>query len=262
MKKRRALLRKRNVKREDLKRRSRVFFRLFLFLALIGGIWGGGRYALTHLRFFSIAHLTVQGDPKTLSPEEVIRRSEVAMGDNLFAADIQGIQAKLKIHPYFKTVRVQRRLPNTLVIGVQEYFPEFILSTGRLYYVDRDGEIFKDVTETTDSRDFPVLTGIAEEMILEDAAGIKNVLKDAAELKRIYQQSALFASLGLSEIHYEKNIGFNLYPEKKKYSIKVGLKDFEEKLSKLTDHWEKIDQSKAGISSIDLNYPGKILMTL
>jgi len=66
----------------------------------------------------------------------------------------------------------------------------------------------------------------------------------------------------LSEIHYEKNIGFTLYPEKKKYSIKVGLKDFSEKIKKFQEIWDKVQKSNARISSIDLNYPGKVLMTL
>ncbi len=99
-------------------------------------------------------------------------------------------------------------------------------------------------------------------MILKDPAGVKTTLKAAGDLKRAYQQSPLFDSLGLSELNFDKNLGFTLYPEKKKYSLKVGLGDFPQKISKLKDHWEQIDQSKAGISSIDLNYPGKILMTL
>lgn len=262
MKKRAALLRKRNIKREDVKRRAKVWFRLAVFLVLVAGAVGGGRYALGRLRIFAIDRLEVTGEPKTMSVAEVLKRSGVEVGANLFEVDIQEVQSRLKTHPFFKTVTVQRRLPSTLIIGIQEYLPEFILSNERMYYVDPDGEIFKDITDTNDGRDYPVLTGISEEMVKSDPVGIKNALRSAVELKKIYQQSGLFPSLGLSEIHFDKNIGFNLYPEKKKYSIKLGLKDFAEKISKLTDHWEKIDQSKAGISSIDLNYPGKILMTL
>jgi len=221
-----------------------------------------GRLALIRFNFFAIKHLTVEGNPTTLSSEEIIQRSGVLRGTNLFSVNIQEIQTKLKTHPYFKTVAVQRHLPDTLVIRVSEYLPEFILSTGRLYYVDPSGDIFKDITDSQDNRDFPVLTGISEEQILKEPARVKSTLQAAVELKRTYQQCPFQDSLGLSEIHFDKNLGFTLYPEKKKYSIKVGLKDFSEKISKLTDHWEQINQSKAAISSIDLNYPGKILMTL
>ncbi len=107
MKKRRVLLRKKNIKREERKRRSRVFVRLGVIALVLGGLAVGGRYALSRLHFFSIEHLEVLGEPKTLKVEEIIQRSGVARGVNLFEVDLQEVQAKLKAHPYFKTVAVQ-----------------------------------------------------------------------------------------------------------------------------------------------------------
>ncbi len=261
MRKRTPLLRKKNIKREARDRRFRALTRFAVLMVVGAGLIWGARLGLNHLKFFSVSEILVVGSPTTLKTQEVIERSGVEIGGNLFRVDIQQVQAKLKEHPFFKSVAVQRRLPHTLVLEVVEYTPEFILNTSRFFYVDQDGDIFKDITDTEDPRDFPVLSGIGEDL-LTDPQKVKTTIREAVQLKRIYQQSPIFETLGLSEIHFEKNIGYNLYPEKKKYCIKVGLKDFAQKIQKMADHWHQIRDSKAGVSSIDLNYPGKILMTL
>jgi len=256
------LIRRKNVKKETRRRHFRSIANLLLCLAILGGLAFAGHRGLTRLEFFSLKKVLVTGESLTLPDAEVIRRAEVELGSNLFRIDLQEVQKKLKAQPFFKTVSVQRRLPNALVIDVQEYRPELILNTGRLLYVDSDGEIFKDITDSQDKRDFAVLSGISDETILADAAGTRKVLQQALKLQKIYAVSPVFEKLGLSEIAYEKNIGFTLYPETKKYSIKVGLKDFEEKLKKFSEFFSKIENSKASVSSFDLNYPGKILMTM
>ena len=77
MKKRSGLLRKKNVKREALKKRWKVLFKVLFALALLLGLFWGGRYGLGRFQFFSIAKIDVLGDPKTLSTQEIVERSGV-----------------------------------------------------------------------------------------------------------------------------------------------------------------------------------------
>lgn len=262
MKKRGPLLRKKNVKKEARQRRFKWLARALFVAALVGGlIWGGGR-ALTYLDFFDLQKIVVSGGPKSLSEAEIIRRSGVQLGTNLFKIKVQEVQFRLQQHPYFKFVSVQRQIPHTLVLEIREHLPEFVLNAGRLYYVDKEGEIFKDITDSDESRDLVVLSGFSDESILTDPQGSREAMRAAAQLQKAFREASFAADLGLSEIHYEKNIGFTLYPEKKKYSIKVGLKDFPDKIKKFEEIWDKVQKSSARISSIDLNYPGKVLMTL
>jgi len=153
-------------------------------------------------------------------------------------------------------------LPHSLVISLQEHYPEFILYTGRFYYLGRAGEIFKDITDTRESRDFPILTGLTETDLLNRPLKVREVLAKAVKLKNNYQATDFAERFGLSEIHFKKNIGFTLYPEKQKYSIKFGNKDFGEKTQKLMQVMEKLDHGQVQFFSVDLNYPGKVLMTL
>ena len=244
------------------RRRFRYGLRIFLVIFLLAGVAAGAGWALTHLELFALKKIEVLGNPQTLKSTQIIQKTGVKTGSNLFAIDLDQIHKTLKKHDFFKEIYVHRRLPSTLVIEVKEFDPQFVLYTGRFYYIDREGEIFKDITDTADKRDFPVLTGIGEEEVLNLPHWVKKVLTRAGDLKEAYQNTEFAKAFGLSEIHYEKNIGFILYPEKKKYSIKFGRKDFGEKIEKLTQVMEKLSKKKAPISSIDLNYPGKILMTL
>jgi len=262
VKKRSALMRKKNVKKEDLQRRWRYLARFLLVVGVLGGLAYGGWRATTTFDFFALQKIIVTGSPKSLGEAEIIQRSGVKIGTNLFKIKVQEVQSRLLQHPYFKFVSVQRQIPHTLVLEIHEHLPEFVLNTGRLYYVDKDGEIFKDITDSDDSRDLVVLSGFSDENILTDPQGSREAMRAAAQLQKIFQEAPFWQELGLSEIHYEKNIGFTLYPEKKKYSIKVGLKDFSEKIKKFQEIWDKVQKSNARISSIDLNYPGKVLMTL
>lgn len=257
-----SLIRRKNVKKETRRRHLRLLTKTFLFLAILGGAAFGVKTGLTRLEFFSLKKITISGDPRTLGEAEIIQRSGIRLGTNLFKIDLQEVQGRLREHPFFKNVSVQRLLPNGIVIEVREYRPTLVLNTGRFYYVDSEGEIFKDITDSQDKRDFVILSGVTNEMILGQAEKSRAVLRQAVELQKVYSGSPLFDKLGLSEIAFDKNIGFTLYPEKKKYSIKVGLKDFDEKLKKFNEFYSRIENSKTAVSSFDLNYPGKILMTM
>lgn len=244
------------------RRRVRTLIRFSLLAFLLIGVGIGLRWSLQNLKFFSIKEISIVGEPSTLSKDEILRRVDVNRGENLFAVDLNAVQKTLQDHEFFKKINVHRSLPQTLVIEIEEYRPELVLYTGRSYYVDAGGEIFKDITETQDSRDYVIFTGITEEMVLSTPHQVKKQLRRAIDLKKSYLKTEFAEKYGLSEVHFEKNIGFTLYPEQQKYSIKFGIKDFGEKTKKLTQVLEKLNQSKVKFSSIDLNYPGKVLMTL
>lgn len=244
------------------RRRTRFLLRgIFLSILALGLIWGS-HHLLHHLELFALKNIQVLGNSRTIKSAQIIKRSRVQKGINLFEVDLESVHGRLKGHDFFKKVSVRRRLPNTLVIEIQEYEPHFVLMTPRQYYVDDHGEIFKDITDTDDQRDFPVLSGLSEDTLLMNPQRAKEILIQAIKLELAYQKSEFASRYGLSEIHYEKNIGFTLYPEMKKYSIKFGNKDFVNKTKKLAQVLDQMKDSKVKISSIDLNYRGKVLMTL
>ena len=136
MKKRSPLIRKKNVKKEAKRRRFVFLGRAMLCLALAGALVWGGRYALMRFDFFALRKIEILGSPQSLSQSEILKRSQVTLGTNLFRIPVDEVQGRLLLHPYFKLVSVQRRMPHTLVIDIRERLPAFVLNASeRLFYV-------------------------------------------------------------------------------------------------------------------------------
>lgn len=254
----------RNVKRQRRKRRFRVAKYLGVSAALLLALWAGVRWGLPQLPFFDVKKIVVLGEPKTMEPQQIKQqlKAQVPAGANLFALDLIDLQRHIASHDYFSAVQVRRRLPHTLEVVVSEYQPAFVLYTSRLYYVDALGKVFRDITQTKESRDYPIVTGFSEEDLLTQPTLTQKRLRQAARLRDLYEKTAFAATFGLSEIHFQKNLGYTLYPEQKKYSIKFGSEDFTAKTKKLNQVLSRLEEAKLKFSSIDLSYPGKVLMTL
>lgn len=260
--KKRVLSRKRNVKKQDLSRRRRLLIIGLLSLVLLSGLGYAAYEGLSRMELFNLKKIEIAGNPQSISAEKIKELSGLILGTNLFKLDLNKTKDRVKRHEYFKAVYVSRQFPNSILIEVQEYQPAFILYTQNFYYVSEQGEIYRDITQTQDSRDYPVLTGINEDQLLKYPLKVKEIIQKAAKLKKAYLESSFAQQFGISEINFDKNIGFTLYPEKSKYSIRWGNKDFEKKASKLTKFWESLDDSSMNVSIIDLTYPKKVWVKL
>ena len=70
--------------------------------------------------FFRISDIQVKGNIH-YTPEEIIRASAIEEGDNLFFFDrIAAISRALSKLPYIEDITVERRLPNKVIITVEE----------------------------------------------------------------------------------------------------------------------------------------------
>lgn len=70
--------------------------------------------------FFRVSDIQVKGNIH-YTPEEIIRASAIEEGDNLFFFDrIAAISRALSKLPYIEDVAVERRLPNKVIITVEE----------------------------------------------------------------------------------------------------------------------------------------------
>lgn len=70
--------------------------------------------------FFRVSDIQVKGNVH-YTPEEIIRASAIEEGDNLFFFDrIAAISRALSKLPYIEDIAVERRLPNKVIITVEE----------------------------------------------------------------------------------------------------------------------------------------------
>lgn len=91
-------------------------------LALVAFALALGLYSFLNSPYFHVAAVTVEGN-RAVSAAEVRDLASVYPGDKLLQVDLRKLAARVASHPRVRHVHVDRRLPDTLLIVVQEHVP-------------------------------------------------------------------------------------------------------------------------------------------
>jgi cell division protein FtsQ len=196
---------------------------------------------------------------KRLSREEIITLAGVKPGDAMLGLRLKRIGEQLVRNPWIATVKVRRYFPHTLTIELTEREPVAVVNMGYLYYLDKNGDVFKPLT-AGDSLDFPVLTGLNEEDMGKDPARAKAALQEAVALIARLKGSAVFTLADISEIHYDRGYGFTLFTAGGGVPVKLGNGDFTEKLARLARIYKDIQGQLQMVDYIDLDFSDKIIV--
>jgi cell division protein FtsQ len=159
----------RRTRNEQVRRRRRA--RSYLRAATWGGLhlavalvvvlaaWGGHHY-LTHSPQFRVARVLVAGGG--YAPEaEINKVTAPCLGQNIFAADLDALQTKLESQPWIKSAHAKRRIPDTLLIQIEERAPEVLVRVKEgIYLADGEGVLLDRYGPEFADYDFPILTGL------------------------------------------------------------------------------------------------------
>ena len=169
---------------------------------------------------------------KRLTREEVIGLAGVRPGDEMLSLRLRRIGEQLAKNPWVEKIQVRRYFPHVLAIEVTEREPVAVVNMGYLYYLDKNGDVFKPLNEG-DSLDFPVVTGISEDDMSKDPAGSRETLKRARDLIALLTMRTVFRLEDISEIHCDKGYGFTLFTAQSGVPIKLGNTSFDDRLNRL-----------------------------
>ena len=125
-------------------------------IVLLAGAWRGGQWLLDYTIYkndaFAVQQIEVQTDG-VLTPETIRRWAMVKLGQNLMALDLSRVQRDLEMQPPVQFAAVERVLPHTLKLSVNERDPiaQTMISLGRadggveqvIYDFDEDGYAMK-----------------------------------------------------------------------------------------------------------------------
>jgi cell division protein FtsQ len=149
------------------RRRNRSLLRGATWVGLhLGGLgvvalsaWGGYQY-LTHSDRFSVRQVLVSGG--SAAPAAQIKLvTDRSLGRNIFATDLEALQQKLESQPWIRTASVKRRIPDALLIQIEERVPEVLVKMGSsLYLADGEGVLLDRFGPRYADYDFPILTGL------------------------------------------------------------------------------------------------------
>jgi cell division septal protein FtsQ len=184
---------------------------------LAGGLWLGHRFVTTSDRF-AITGIEVTGAER-LSADDIRAALPVAIGDNIFTADLDAIEAELlHAQPWLANADARRVLPHTIVVDVREHAAAGIVSfDGELYVVDSAGQPFMRVGSAPD---LAVVTGFSRADYARDATGTSHTIGEALAALAAWSADATRPAIG--ELRVDAHQGLTLVARDTGATISVG----------------------------------------
>jgi cell division protein FtsQ len=198
------------------------------------GAWalafGAHRYALRTPRF-ALTQVEVSGT-KRLTQGEVLSLGHLELGKNILSLDLELAERTLMSSPWIRDARVERRLPGTLRITLDEREPRALgLVSGQLYLVSERGELFKALGEQ-DAADFPVVSALPENARAPLSAQVDSRFRQGVELLDEYAHTPLAAEFAAEEVHFDAEGHTVLTVGREGTELHLGLPPYREKLER------------------------------
>lgn len=162
-----------------------------------------------HMPYFNLQQIDVTGNDY-LSPTDVVKASGIQSGANLLLLDLGATATRIKSHSRVRAASIYRRFPGRLIIEIEERNPRAVLAAGKLFYVDRQGEVFPRLTPG-DSVRFPLLTGIKPHQLKSREADVRQMLALGLGLLEVMERNASgLTESQVSEIRLDLDDGLTL----------------------------------------------------
>lgn len=254
-----------NRKRDEQRGRRRwliagVLLSLLLAAAVLHRLRGPMAVALRSTRnfvadnrYFAVRQIEVHGGEK-VGGHEIVAMAGLRRGMNIWSVDAVAIEKKIAKHPWVRRVLVRRDFPRRVVIDVEERRPKAIVGAGKLYYIDADGVVFKEV-DAGENIKFPMLTGIRAEALMQGDLAVRKRIRVAVRLIDLMAQR----SHTLSEIHFEAPDRLVVYPTQFPVAWRLGWGDWEEKLARLDRLLELWKGNEERLASLDMSFRDQVV---
>jgi len=220
---------------------------------------------LTSPRFCikDIKNIEIEG-LRRLTPEIILEQAHLGPETNLLALRPGQVERALLTHPWIARAELTRKWPHRLHLRLKEREPVALVQMGELYYVDRQGSLFKPLTPG-DPHNFPVLTGLTPEHFNPGEGPLPEVLAQVFQLLELLRGAAPPLNLeNISEVHVDLERGFTLYANGLGGALDLGFTGHPEKLQKFAQIWPVLSQTGylARAGRINLDYPQRVLLSL
>ena len=142
--------------KERAKRKRKAIFRTTKWLMLFAIIIGGIIYAILS-PIFNIKQIKVSGNSK-ISVDEIISLSGFNLEQNMFTYKMSDVKSKIKENAYIDTVKISRKIPDSIEISVTERQASYAVEYANAYaYISSQGYILEISSQKPN---MPILTGI------------------------------------------------------------------------------------------------------
>ena len=208
--------------------------------------------------YFGVDQIRVEQQIR-VSEGDILDASDINIGDSLFDLELHMIGRKIEEHPWIAKAEVERSFPDQVVIRVEERQARAIIDLDYLYYVDRSGEVFK-MLESGDELDYPVITGIDRQYLLDHPNQTQDSLDLALSLMDQLEQRQLFNLDDVSEIHFDQREGLIMHTRIGGVPVRMGKQNFYAKLNRLEAIYEDLEPRLLALKYIDLNVTDRVIV--
>src|SRR5690606_14220348 len=184
---------------------GRLLFAVTLAWGVLLAVQAGYNYVTTSARF-EAKSLVFEPTPH-VPVDRLQELLGLEPGTNILAVDTEALQAKIAAEPWVKRANVQRSLPDTLIVEVEEHEAAAALLSGYFYLIDGEGVPFKRL-EDGERGELPVITGVDREQLVAGDSRATTAIRRGLAALTAYQQAP---RPRLSEIHVDEGGAVALY---------------------------------------------------
>jgi cell division protein FtsQ len=217
--------------------------------------------------YFKVTSLEVTGN-KRLSIQEILDTARIKSDTNVLLVNIPLSRKYLLSHPWIAAAEITRELPGRLILTIREHDPLAILDMGRKFMIDREGKVFKEVSDS-DSVELPVVEGVdfsdLDQGDLHRSANYEAVL---SLLEMGQNPDSILSRLRIRLIRVDREEGVTLFSagpiqDFSVNAVKIGYQDYSEKfvrLEKLIAYF-KTNKLIQGIGWVDLRQVNRVVIS-
>lgn len=157
-----------------------------------------------HVRFHT---LRIVGNTRATTAA-VTHLAALPAGEPLVLVDLEAAVAAVERHPWVARAEASRRLPDTIVIRVEERVAAGLVQLDQLYVVDAEGQPF--VKAGPADLDRVVLTGLRPELAHREPELARRVIRDGLAVANAVAGRAGLSETDVSEVHFDASAGYTL----------------------------------------------------
>ena len=236
-----------------------VFFKVAFPLFSVGVLGLIGYIFLSYLctsPYFSVQQVIVNGE-KGLTDMEVLNMARIDIGMNILTINLKEASKRIVQHPWIESAQIKRKLPQKILIRITERDPVALINLDRLYLIDKQGVIFKEIGPE-DTFNLPVLTGLESVDFAANESVSKRLIEKALTVMNEIDREKVLCIDELSEINMDPLSGLTLYTMKDATQIKLGFNDYNRKLDRLKKVIDDLQNRYKKADYIDLAYGEKV----
>ena len=205
-------------KRKKRNKRVKLLIKLFLIVLLIGGAI---IFAMTS-PLFNIKEIKVTNNSQ-VSSDTIISLSEIKIDENIFKFYKGNASKKIKENAYIENVSIERKIPNTVEIKVEERTPKYSIDfMGKFMYINNQG-YFLELSE--DSKGLIIIYGITteEEKVIPGSRLNNEDLNRLEEVIKIISSANENGLEGkVTSVDISNKNDYTIYLEEKKKKVHIG----------------------------------------